>query len=222
MARVFRRERVIPVIVVVGFAYQVAQEPTWAGRAIWGGILVCGVVIVGFWDAISRQLPAFLRPFGGWLVRLLRHPVVALVVLFGLIDAAYQTGQRYFLVALAAAVLVLLVPSLRWRDLLRAGDAQDGLDLLGKLETVEGNPQPRGDGRQIVELPWQGTLRNTFVLVRAASSGDVQVEFEAILEPYAVLNAVLRYETTTQTGYMLRLDSRPGCRRHLSMEMDGA
>lgn len=178
-----------------------------AGKLGWTAGIIAALVTDAFGPMVLRRRPNVLNlTRRAW--RVVTHPVVTMAILFGLLGAAYLTSNRGYLIALFVALVVLVPLRLRWRRLLREPGGETNKDLLADLEVLEGTPRAGPDGPSVVELPYQATPRNTFVLVRGPTLRDVHVEFDVILKPNALLNVVLRYDTQTQSGYMLRVDSR--------------
>ena len=171
-----------------------------------------------FWDRIRNEVPPRMRYIANAMRRFLSHPVVFVLVAFGLLAASYQTGNRYLLIPLAILIAVFEVPRLRWRGLVRSAPQHDtatvathtGIDLDSEMETVEGTPRAGyGDGGQLLELRYAGNSRNSFVLVKGDRVSDATVELDVLLKPNAILNVVVRCQLDGgPTGYMLRLDSR--------------
>jgi hypothetical protein len=182
-------------------------------KVIWTAAVIVVLLVDAFWQPIVRRLPEAVRGILDKTWRFLTHPLPSMAILIGLLSAAYWTSNRTYLIPLLVGLVLLVPQTLGWRQLLRVpakANEQTTKDLLADLEILEGAPRAGPDGPSVVELPFQGTARNTFVLVRGPTLHDVRVEFDVILKPSAVLNVVLRYDSQTQSGYMLRVDSRDG------------
>lgn len=209
----WKSAQAVPTIAVVGVAWAIltSTEPLVV-KAAGTAASAIAFLVAGFWQAITERLPAVIRRALSGVQRVVTYPLVAMVILLGLVVAAYYTGQRIYLAVLFVAILLLVPPRLRWRDLLRRPHRLVQLptkDLMADLEIVEGSPRPGPDGVNVVELPLQqGMSRNTFVAMRGPVLRDMRVELDVILKPDALLNVVLRYDAASTSGYMLRVDSR--------------
>lgn len=215
-----RNDRAIAALTAAMLVYFiVTSHQSWVYKLCWLVSLAIASTLYIFWDHVQRLLPVVVLRFGRAIKRFLTHPVVFIVIAFGLLAATFATGHRYLLIALALVITILEVPRLRWQDLLRHQGSRSATSkvekvasvnqsLIERVETIEGDPRPVADSADALELPYQGSPLNTFVLLRDLNVNDVQVEFDALLQPGALLNIVVRYNTEQHSGYIIRVDSR--------------